>query len=145
MAEGTNLSEKAAAPGRWLCLRFCFVAAEFPSCRSARRSACWTAAPACRVSQKQGREEVPQRTRVWLGALGNAQGHRAVYRPRFQKQNSADTDGTADHEQPPQRPQDGAEQKRAGHRRIGQRQDPLPFEAQSHAMPFQLCHNRPER
>ena len=32
---------------------------------------------------------------------------------------------------------------RWGHRRFGQRQDPLPFEAQSHAMPFQLCHNRP--
>lgn len=62
MAEGTNLSEKAAAPGRWLCLRFCFVAAEFPSCRSARRSVCRAAAPSCRVSQKQRREEVPQRT-----------------------------------------------------------------------------------
>ena len=36
------------------------------------------------------------------------------------------------------------EQKCAGHRRFGQRQDPLPFEAQSHAMPFQLCHNRPQ-
>ena len=101
---------KAAAPGRWLCLRFCFVAAEFPSCRSARRSACWTAAPACRVSQKQvGREEVPQRGREYGSARrGTRKRHRAVYRPCFQKQHPADADGTADHKQPPQRPQDGA-------------------------------------
>lgn len=134
MAEGTNLSEKAAAPGRWLCLRFCFVAAEFPSCRSARRSACWTAAPACRVSQKQGREEVPQRTRVWLGTLGYAGGYQALYRPRVCQQRDSDADGTAHDEQPPEESGVCPQQKRIDYRRLWQRQDEIFRQTESHAM-----------
>ena len=55
-----------------------------------------------------------------------------------------------DDEQPPQRPSNGAKQKRAGGRRFGQRQDEILRQTKSHAMcvgkiPLLIRCDRPER
>ena len=70
--------------------------------------------------------------------------------PAVCQQHHSDADRAADHEQPPQRPSNGAKQKRAGGRRLGQRQDEILRQAKSHAMcvgtiPLLIRCDRPER
>ena len=98
----------------------------------------------------QKRKEVPAQRRIRFGALGDGEGHRALRRPRVCQQHHPDADGKADDEQPPQRPSNGAKQKRAGGRRFGQRQDEILRQTEPHAvrigeMPLFVRCDRPER
>ena len=77
--------------------------------------------------------------------MGHSGGHQAVYRPCFPEQRDPDPDGTPDDVQPPQRPQDGAEQECAYYRRLRLRQDPLLAQAQPHAVPQLVCGDRSKR
>ena len=69
-----------------------------------------------------------------LAELGDGEGHRALCRSHICQQHHPDADRAADDEQPPQRPSNGAKQKRAGGRRFGQRQDEILRQTKSHAM-----------
>ena len=76
--------------------------------------------------------------------MGNAGRHCALYRLGILPKCSPYPDGTSDHEQSPQGSQNSSKQKCAGGRRLRQRQDSLFHQAESYAMPFQLCGHRPQ-
>ena len=73
--------------------------------------------------------------------MGQRRGHQALCRPHLCQQRHSHPDGAADHEQPTQGPENGAEQKRTGGRRLRQRQDAVFHKTQPHAASqFLRCH-----
>ena len=78
------------------------------------------------VPERQERQEVPPQCGVWFGPLGHPLTTIAPYiDPVFQNNVILTQTERLTMSQPPQEPQVCPQQKRAGHRRFRQRQDPL--------------------
>ena len=118
LASGTDASQKLLGLMASIPLAFATPAAELPPfdllVGAVQRRA---AAVGC-LSQKQEREEIPQRRRIRLRPLGNPGRYCSLRRSGISAKRDLDPDGTAHHVQPPENRQVRPEQKCSGHRRF---------------------------
>ena len=83
LAPGADASEKLLQLGTGFAAAFSSIAPSLHPADLLNRRCGGGHYPACRLHERQKREEIPKRHGIRFRALGRCGGYKAVYRPRF--------------------------------------------------------------
>ncbi len=115
-----RFAEAAAHHGR-PCAGLSVRRPQLPPVRSAGGHRLRRGPPVRGLHEGQKRQEIPPRSGIWCGSLGQRPRHCPLCRTKVRGQHHPHPDGEPDHEQPPKGPKNSSEQKRADYRRLRQR------------------------